>query len=320
MRFLRRGAWASNPIIHFNGEGEFFTQEQLETRTIDSLKEYLRRRIGVYTVAIKDSPTTNRFFRGRICNDRPRTIGDVSYPKPEHVKKLGRANRTGKPMFYCCAGAFPVFFELHAKPGDLIALSEWVLTEPLWVHNLGYHPGSLDKMSAVIPDQRLPLLRPIPHETNRNSRLRRLMSLAFTKDVPEGQEYRYKETVAINELLFDRASPLPARENGPRCTRVAGTVYPTVQMRGLADNIAIWPEFVDRFLQLKSVRYILVEVADHERLAYKFLTLGFSDKILGNAIVWREDLPAAAMRQCEVRFEQGQWVFRNGADQIYDIH
>jgi hypothetical protein len=51
-------------------------------------------------------------------------------------------------MFYCCVGAFPVFFELHAKPGDLIALSEWALTEPLWMHNLGYHPGSLDKMSA----------------------------------------------------------------------------------------------------------------------------------------------------------------------------
>ena len=34
MRFLRRGAWASNPIP-LGREGEFFTREQLETRTIE---------------------------------------------------------------------------------------------------------------------------------------------------------------------------------------------------------------------------------------------------------------------------------------------
>jgi hypothetical protein len=31
---------------------------------------------------------------------------------------------------------FPCFFELHAKPGDLIALCEWVLMEPLWMHKI----------------------------------------------------------------------------------------------------------------------------------------------------------------------------------------
>ena len=92
MRFLRRGAWASNPIP-LGREGEFFTREQLETRTIDSLKDYLRRRIGGYTVAIKHILTTNPLYRGRICSERPRTIGELSYPKPNNVKKLGRCVR-----------------------------------------------------------------------------------------------------------------------------------------------------------------------------------------------------------------------------------
>jgi hypothetical protein len=143
MRFLDRGAWASNPIIPVGVGAEFFTYEQLQTRTIDYLKAWLRRRIGGYTVAIKDTSATNRFYRGRVCGDRPRTVGDVSYPPPDRVKTPGRANRAGESMSYCCLGAFPVFFEIHAKEGDLVAVSEWTATEPLWVHNLGYHPDAL---------------------------------------------------------------------------------------------------------------------------------------------------------------------------------
>jgi hypothetical protein len=321
MRFLRRGAWASNPIIRPGEEGEFFTPEQLEKRTIDSLKDYLRRRIGGYTVAIKNTLTTNPLYRGRVCGELPGTIDDVSYPKPEKVRKLGRANRIGTPMFYCCAGAFPVFFEVHAKEGDLIALSQWMLTESLWMHNLGYHPDSLDKMGAPILPQRSPLVNPIPHETNRNSRLRRRMSLAFTKDVPDGQEYRYKETIAINELLFDRASPIPNHgQDAPKNSRVAGTVYPTVRMRGLADNIAIWPEFVDRYLRIKSVRYVRVEAADHQKLAYTLLTVAHSHTLSGNAIDWDSELPPEAERRTQVKFEDGRWLFSDGVGRIYDVH
>jgi hypothetical protein len=71
---------------------------------------------------------------------------------------------------------------------------------------------------------------------------------------PEGLEYRYKDTIAINELLFDRASPIRPNSVGPAVPKmggVAGTVYPSVQMRGLADNVAIMPEFVDRYLKIK---------------------------------------------------------------------
>ena len=117
------------------------------------------------------------------------------------------------------------------------------------------------------------------------------MSLAFTTEVPDGDEYRYKETIAINELLFDRASPLPilGHNDSPKNQRVAGTVYPTVQMRGLADNIAIWPEFVDRYLTLKSIRCVQIEAADRDKLAYTFLTVAYSDTIEKKAIVWREN-------------------------------
>jgi citrate synthase len=42
MRFLQKGAWASNPVMRPSEGAEFFTYQELETRTIDSLKGYLR--------------------------------------------------------------------------------------------------------------------------------------------------------------------------------------------------------------------------------------------------------------------------------------
>ena len=68
-------------------------------------------------------------------------------------------------MFYCSIGDFPVLLELRVKSGDLVALSEWGLTEPLWMHSLGYHPDTLAAMSAPIPAERGRMVNPIPNET-----------------------------------------------------------------------------------------------------------------------------------------------------------
>ena len=290
-------------------------------RTIDRLKDYLRRRIGGYKVAIKDVPTTNRVYRGRVCKERPDLVEELSYPPPEKVKRLGRANREGKPMFYCSLGAFPVFFEIHAREGEFVALSEWALTEPLWMHNLGYHPDALGRMGAGVSDNRIPLLNPVPNETNRNNRLRRRMSLAFTQEVPKGAEYRYKETIAITELLFDGASPVPNHGPGaPKCEYVAGIVYPAVQMRGLADNIAMLPDFTDRYVMIKSVRYLRVEAADREKVSYTFLTLARADSFAGNTIVWSKDQVPEAERRSHVTFDDGHWIFRDGFGRVYGVH
>jgi hypothetical protein len=228
-------------------------------------------------------------------------------------------------MFYGCVGAFPIFFEIQAKQGDLIALSEWVVVEPLWVHNLGYHPDALGRLGAPVPaqhSQRWPLISPIANETNYNRRIRRRMSLAFTADVPEGEEYRYKETIAINELLFDRASPITTRsDDGQRSVRVAGTVYPTVKLKGLADNVAIWPDFVvDRYLKIKSVRFIRLEAVDQQKLAYSFLTVGYSQTFFDRTIIWQEALEPESERRTHVAFENDRWVFRDGSNKIYDVH
>jgi len=100
----------------------------------------------------------------------------------------------------------------------------------LWLHNLGYHPEALRRIGApgevVLPR----LAYPIPDETQENARLRQRLSMAFAADVPPGMEHRYKLSVAINELLFNGASPIPIRQgpDAPKSSRAAGTVYPSM--------------------------------------------------------------------------------------------
>jgi hypothetical protein len=216
-------------------------------------------------------------------------------------------------MFYCSLGDFPVLLELRVRKGDLVALSEWRLIEPLWMHFLGYHPDALGAMNAPIPAQRAQLVSPIPNETARNARLRAHLSAAFAQEVPEGEEYRYSETIAIRELLFDGASPIPARgPDAPQRDQAAGVVYPSVQMRGLADNIAMLPDFADSCLQLQSMRYLRVEGADHEALSYAFLSLAVSTHFCGNKIVWLDETVPEPERLHQASFSDGCWTFRNG--------
>jgi len=293
-----------------------FTDAQLRSKDIETLKRWLRVKLGGYTVATNDMSASNIIFRGVPWTEQPSTISDVSYCPAAKVTKLGRVNRVGQSAFYGSLGGPVVFYELRAKQGDCIALSEWQVTEPLWMHNLGYHYSALQRMGTPIIRQRL--TNPIPNETKRNERLREQLSRAFTEDVCEGQEYRYKQSIAINELLFDKAEPIRQFPNGPKSGVVAGTVYPAMQLRGAADNIAIRPDVVDAGgLRLKSVRYVLVEAANEQSASYIFLTMAISRAFSGEEIVWQKSLPSEKQRRSTIALEKDNWVLRDGFGNIY---
>jgi hypothetical protein len=147
-----------------------------------------------------------------------------------------------------------------------------------------------------------------------------LLSLAFTEEIPIGREYRYKQSIAINELLFDKAAPIPLRPGGPKSLRVAGTVYPAMQMRGAADNAVIWPEFVERSLRIQSVRCVLVEQADEANLFYTFLTIAFASAFSGRDILWQSTLAPEPQLRSQITLEDNEWVLRDGLGNVYDRH
>lgn len=299
---------------------KLFSDDELRRKDIDTLKRHFRHKLGGYTVAISDIAVSNILYRGVKCEERPHSITRISYPPPERVTKLGRVNREGQSVFYCSRGAPAVFYELHAKQGDHIALSEWELVEPLWMHNLGYHSESLQRLGAPREAMRSRLTNPFPNEPKEIAQLRRRIALSFTEDIRDGQEYRYKQSIVVNELLFDDASPLPTPEGGSSSSRAAGTVYPAMQMRGAADNIAIWPEFVDSRMRIKSVRYVLVETADEAASSYTLLTEAIAHQFSNNEIIWERVRLSATERRSRIGFENGNWVHYDGLNNILDLH
>jgi hypothetical protein len=299
---------------------KIFTDDRLKSKNVDSLKRFLRSKLGGYRVAISDIRRGNVLYRGVPWQQRPSKISNLSYPPSDKVTKLGRVNRIGRCVFYASIADHGVFYELRAKKGDLIALSEWEVIEPLWMHNLGYHQDTLRKMGATGEALQSRFVNPIPDNTKHNEKLRLQLSSAFTEDIPDDQNYRYKQSIAINELLFDGASPFPQYLDGPKYTQAAGTVYPAIRMRGAADNVAIWPEFVDSSLRIRSIRYVLVEAADETTLSYTFLTLAISTTFDGNNILWDDVLPPENRRRSHITQEGNKWILRDGDNCIYDVH
>jgi hypothetical protein len=256
-----------------------------------------------------------------MCAERPDLISRISFPPPERVVKWGRLNRPGESVFYGSAAPPGVFFELKASAGSRIAFSQWEVMEPLWMHNLGYHADALARLGAIPIDLRLALTEPISNETRWNRRLRTQVALAFTEDVPEGQEYRYQQSVAIKEFWCGHHDAFKIYPDGPQAPRVAGIVYPSLQMRGDADNVAFWPEFVLSSLRLRQVQHVLVETADPKRLAFTFLTIALSKGFaFGTTILWRDELPPEAERRCHIVLEGDTWVQRDGFGRVCRTH
>jgi hypothetical protein len=301
-----------------------FTESQLRKYDIDTLKWWLRFRLRGYVVAVKHITANTLVYLGVSCPVRPDTISRISYPPANRVTALQRLNREKQPRFYCGAAAQAVFFELHAKQGDLIALSEWEVTEPLWVHNLGYHPHALRRIGAQEQhiSMRHELTHSIPNETRENEKLRRKVSETFTKDVRDGEEHRYKQSIAIIESMSEEVQlDFPDDdEELPKHKKIAGTVYPAMRLHGDADNLVLLPEFVDSSLRIRAVRYVRVEAAGEAMSSYTLLTIGFATMFSGDTIQWRAEIGTEDVRRSHIEFVNGHWVMRDGYNRIRDFH
>jgi hypothetical protein len=206
---------------------KLFWRDEIRRKDIDTLKRQLRSKLGGYVKDINHVTTERRLFRGVICDELPKYVERISYPPADLITKLGRLNRERQSIFYASCGAPAVYYEIHTKAGDRVAVSTWALIEPVYMRNLGFHPETLKHIGGPIDGSRQRFANPIPNETASNARLRHQLSEAFTEDVPKGEEWKYKLPIAINELLFDGAGRLPINApDGPRFGQVVGTVYP----------------------------------------------------------------------------------------------
>src|SRR6516162_7529387 len=108
----------------------------LRSVTIEEISDLLTPIFRGYKVIAPIFAPCITLFRSRIC-DKPSHISALLAPAPE-ITKLGRVNREGKPVLYCCTSRRAPFFESQPVEGQTVAIARWVTTARLMVNHVGY--------------------------------------------------------------------------------------------------------------------------------------------------------------------------------------
>jgi hypothetical protein len=215
-----------------------------------------------HTMVEQFTPIT--LYRAVTWNEKPQNIKALSYP-PSHKAGFGRANFPGDPKFYCSGNPKAPFFELNLKPGDKVAFASWYTATNIILAPLGYTSevfcelNSNRKTPQVIEqrDKHPNTLKP------RNKAVSNFFSEEFTKRVSDDEKYSYKISAIISQSF--------SNESTPDCA----IVYPSVAMHANAENLALHPNYVDKYLRIKSVTWYLINHI--ENLSCTVTPLNYAD-------------------------------------------
>jgi hypothetical protein len=269
---------------------------------IEKIKELLLPVFRGYAVVAPKFEPGVTLFRSRIC-DKPTNIRELLYP-PTAVTPLGRVNREGAPVLYCCSSREAPFFESRPQEKATIAIAQWITTAPLVVNHVGYTSRTFHALGSNRPHAGW---GNEPAEQI-NGTVAEFLSETFTSIVAPGSEHQYKLSVAIAEKLsahdmFD------------------GLLYPTVAMRGNADNFALKTGYAD-----KHLRFVRAEFAriDHVReFSFDITMLDTATELAADGdIVWRGRLDQWVLREQNdtivLTAEKDGWVARDMSGKIVE--
>jgi hypothetical protein len=216
------------------------------------------------------SENFGKFYRARKCAEKPTKLEELSYPPVEQAL-LGRANLPGRQVFYCSANPSAIFFELNTRPGDFITISTWILKDPALLFSIGYDKEALKQLNLNQDCQEILIsssnsLEPQPE-------IIQFLEKAFTQNITEAEEYKYKLSAAIAEYFYCIQ---------PYC----GLVYPTRAMQADVKNFALNCKLVDKQLTLENVSWCRVDEGSDSH--YKITKLACADTFTNGFIQWRQ--------------------------------
>ncbi len=234
----------------------------LDLRKVDVelIKQNITSLITGYAKSAPIIPKGVHFYRGVIGDTRPQNKSALTYPDPGKITYYQRANRPGSSLFYCSNMRNVPLFELNLQPAQYVAISKWRTGGPMIVNNIGYTDTVLRNMGS---GRKAPLwIRDGPPiiDTKQNRLIEEYLSEEFTRVVRSGQEHEHKITVAIAEKLMGGAI---INKDGSKI-EFAGIIYPTIAMKGNADNLAIKPSFVDTRLTIEEVEYLRINTRSED--------------------------------------------------------
>ena len=263
----------------------------LEIVDIDIIKEKLKPLFVGHTLRAPIYEPGLKLYRGRVCNEKLNNIEDITYPPAKLITKYQRVNRPGQSVFYCCAGRRVPFFECFVKTGDKFILSQWKTVSRLLVNNIGYlndnimglQPKSLDELKEA------------------NILIRNFIDEEFTKNVNEGEEYLYKNTIALAEKHFSDDI-------------FNGLLYPSIAIKARSDNLALKPHYVDKNLMIERVEFI--QIVSVKGFEYKIKVLDLATSFgKDGSIEWKGHPGKWYLKkkgdELILSVENGRWVARD---------
>lgn len=263
----------------------------LEVVDIDIIKEKLKPLFVGYTLRAPIYEPGLKLFRGRVCNEKPNNIEDITYPPAKLITKYQRVNRLGQSVFYCCGDWRVPFSECFAKIGDKFILSRWKTVSRLLVNNIGYlndnimglRPKSLDELKEA------------------NILIRNFIDEEFTKIVDKGEEYLYKITIALAEKHFSDDI-------------FNGLLYPSIVIKGRSDNLALKSNYVDKNLMIERVEFI--QIVSVKGFEYKIKVLDLATSFgKDGSIEWKGHPGRWYLKkkgdELILSVENGRWVARD---------
>jgi hypothetical protein len=252
-----------------------------------------------------------RLHRARKMKSLPSTLAEIGAPPAIKVAADQRCNRAGESLFYCSSARNAPFFEVHAQVGEHLVLSEWRTTAKMKVNHIGYTRPTFERLGSTRsapswrPDKAPPLSSP------RAQTIDELFSSFFIVDVNGGQEYLYKATIALAEILI----PKPTAEGA---FPFDGLIYPTIPMKGNCDNLALRPEFVERGVEFVKAEYLLIKQIDGMQM--NFDILDFANSTCDGKLEWKGRpghwVLQGQGQQLQFKAENGEWTARDSSGNI----
>ncbi len=198
-----------------------------------------------------------------------------SYPDPKFCSKNGRANLAGRSVFYCAHNGTTAIFETKPVEGDILYLTKWTVASNRNVLIMNFLPVDIPSTNPFFASARRLFDQQIAfHDINggqKGEHLKAVTSFVSQSFVDEKEPYH------LTSWLADRAL---YESNG-----VDVLVYPSIPRKFVSCNFVIRRDFVDSFLQMKTVFKLHVNYCDGEILHYKLLETG---DCINDKVIWRE--------------------------------
>lgn len=176
----------------------------------DVLKENLRKLLKGYACLTRKMESSYA-FRARINSGNKlfKEVKDLWYPPKELIRKPGRLNREGQPIFYVSAFHDIATLEVQPKIGDCVTILRLKLKDAKrlpHVMELGVAETqsqyNLSRSFQILENTTMRNIFNDESEIRNNSLIRSFIAKLLMQIVKKGNKAHYRKTVALSEILM----------------------------------------------------------------------------------------------------------------------